>query len=267
MSKDAKKTIEKQIQSKGPISAHLLAADLDVSRQYVHRVLIELVSSGVVTKSGKPPKVVYSTSAGSKAPASENITQHNYEVTKGERLKRNNQRASILWFTGLSGAGKSTLANAVEQRLFDMGKHTYVLDGDNVRHGLNRDLTFSEKDRVENIRRIGEVSKLFVDAGILVLTAFISPYMNDRNLVRGLVENGDFIEIYVKCPLDVCESRDVKGLYKKARDGLITGFTGIDAPYEAPERPELTVETDNYTIDECVDQTIAFLTSHNYIKA
>lgn len=266
MGRDIKDLVRRSVISKGPISAHELSTELNTSRQYVHRVLAELTEKGEVVKSGTPPKVVYSTNKGAKKSASTNIVRQEYQVTKENRLARNQQRSSVLWFTGLSGAGKSTLANAVEERLFEMGKHTYVLDGDNVRHGLNRDLTFAAKDRAENIRRIGEVSKLFVDAGMIVMTAFISPYIADRNMVRSLLAEGEFVEVFVSCPVDVCETRDVKGLYKKARDGLITNFTGIDAPYEAPENPELALETDKYTIEECVDQTISFLKSHNYIK-
>ena len=263
MVNDTKNKVLDIVSSKGPISAHNIASLAEVSRQYVHRVLSDLQKQGLVVKQGSSPKVVYSSSSSAK---SSNVVLQNYEVTKEDRLSRNEQRATVLWFTGLSGAGKSTLANAVEKRLFELSKHTYVLDGDNVRHGLNRDLTFEARDRTENIRRIGEVSKLFVDAGIMVMTAFISPYITDRNMVRSLLSEGEFVEVHVSCPLEVCESRDIKGLYKKARQGIITNFTGIDAPYEAPRNPELVLKTNKYSIDECVDQTIEFLTKNNYIK-
>jgi adenylylsulfate kinase len=158
------------------------------------------------------------------------IIPHKGKIKKEDRQRQKGHKSAILWFTGLSGSGKSTLAHAVEERLFEMGVHTYVLDGDNIRTGLNKDLGFSAEDRKENIRRIGEVAKLFVDAGIMTLTAFISPYKQDRQFVRSLVKKGEFIEIYVKCPLEICERRDVKGLYKKARRGIIKNFTGIDDP-------------------------------------
>ncbi len=264
MGRNIRDLVHQKLAKQGPQSAHKLSIDLQVSRQYVHRVLQELAKDNLISKEGSPPRVVYSIKTDS---ASKDIVRQEYEVTKSDRLARNHQRSTVLWFTGLSGAGKSTLANAVELRLFEMGKHTYVLDGDNVRQGLNRDLTFAAKDRAENIRRIGEVSKLFVDAGVMVMTAFISPYTTDRNMVRSLLNEGEFVEVHVKCPLDVCEARDVKGLYKKARDGLISNFTGIDAPYEAPDNPELVLETDKYSVEECVDQTIDFLQSHNYIKS
>jgi adenylylsulfate kinase len=195
-----------------------------------------------------------------------NIVWHQTSITKEDRRKRNGHHSAILWFTGLSGSGKSTIANAVSKKLFDLGIQNYVLDGDNIRHGLNKDLGFSAADRTENIRRIGEVAKLFVDSGQFVLTAFISPFAQDRKLVRHLVEKDEFIEIYVKCPLEECERRDPKGLYKKARNGEIRDFTGIDSPYEAPVSPELTLETDHYTIDECANQVLAYLRDRNFIK-
>ena len=195
------------------------------------------------------------------------ITPYVGRITREDREKLKGHRSFILWFTGLSGSGKSTLAHRVEEKLFEMGIHTYVLDGDNIRSGLNRDLGFSEEDRRENIRRIGEVAKLFVDAGIVVLTAFISPYRRDRAFVRNLVEEGDFIEVYVKCPIDVCEKRDPKGLYKKAKAGIIKNFTGIDAPYEEPLNPELVVETDKQSIEECVNTIIDFLIKNSYIPS
>ncbi len=174
-------------------------------------------------------------------------------------MKQNGHRSFILWFTGLSGAGKSTLAHALEERLHQMGGKIFVFDGDNVRHGLNKDLGFSEEDRKENIRRIGEMCKLFIEAGVIALTAFISPYREDRNTVRKLVNDGDFIEIYCNCSLEACESRDVKGLYVKARTGQIKGFTGISAPYEIPQNPEMIIDTENNAIDECVDMIMEHL--------
>ncbi|ACO03782.1 MAG TPA: adenylyl-sulfate kinase [Persephonella sp.] len=194
------------------------------------------------------------------------IIPHKGKIKKEDRQKLKGHKSAILWFTGLSGSGKSTLAHAVEEKLFEMGVHTYVLDGDNVRRGINKDLGFSEEDRKENIRRIGEISKLFVDAGIIVLSAFISPYRRDREFVRNLVEKDEFIEIYVKCPLEVCETRDVKGLYKKAREGLIKNFTGIDDPYEEPENPEIVVETDKEPLEESVEKIIGYLRKKGYLE-
>ncbi|HEX5055928.1 MAG TPA: adenylyl-sulfate kinase [Gammaproteobacteria bacterium] len=195
-----------------------------------------------------------------------NIVPHQARVTKQMHTALKRQKACILWFTGLSGSGKSTTANALELRLFQMGFHTHLLDGDNIRYGLNKDLDFSQQGRVENIRRVGEVSKLFVDAGLMVLTAFISPFRSDRLMVRELVERGEFIEIYLDTPLEVCESRDPKGLYKKARAGKIKDFTGIDSPYETPEQPELVLHSDRMTVDECVDAIIDYLRRHNIIN-
>lgn len=194
-----------------------------------------------------------------------NIVWSNTDVTKERRNRMNGHRSAIMWFTGLSGAGKSTVANALEQRLHKLGMRTYILDGDNIRHGLNKDLGFGDDDRCENIRRIGEVSKLFIDAGVMVLTAFISPFRADRALVRQLVNNTEFIEVYVKCPLEVCEQRDVKGLYKRARAGDIKHFTGIDSPYEEPEAPEIVVDTASMSLDQSVDHILAHLARHNYI--
>jgi adenylylsulfate kinase len=187
------------------------------------------------------------------------IVWHSATVTKGERNKLNNHNSCILWFTGLSGSGKSTIANALEKKLHEMKLQSYILDGDNVRHGLNKDLGFSSDDRKENIRRIGEVSKLFIDAGMITITAFISPFREDRELARGLVENGDFIEIYIKCSLDTCEQRDPKGLYKKARQGKIPDFTGISSPYEEPFEPELVIETDKQSVEESVNTILDYL--------
>lgn len=189
-------------------------------------------------------------------PASNNVVWHHATVTRVRREAQNGHRGAIIWFTGLSGSGKSTLAHAVEESLHLRGCRTFVLDGDNVRHGLCGDLGFSAKDRQENIRRIGEMTKLFMEAGTIVLTAFISPYRVDRECVRGMVGQGDFIEIYCDAPIDICEARDTKGLYKKARAGEITEFTGISSPYEAPDRPELTVNTGTGELDACVQQVI-----------
>ncbi len=189
---------------------------------------------------------------------STNITWHHATVTRELREKLNGHKAAILWFTGLSGSGKSTLAHAVEEALYDKGCRTYVLDGDNVRHGLNKNLGFSPEDRTENIRRIGEVAKLFVDAGVIALTAFISPYRADRDGARAIA-GADFIEIYVKCDLGVCESRDTKGLYAKARAGQIKEFTGISAPYEEPLNPELVVDTGAETLEESAGKVLALL--------
>ncbi|MDO8264153.1 MAG: adenylyl-sulfate kinase [Gallionella sp.] len=189
-------------------------------------------------------------------PTSSNTVWHHATVTRTRREAQNGHRGAIVWFTGLSGAGKSTLAHAVEEELHQHGCRTFVLDGDNVRHGLCGDLGFSAQDRIENIRRIGEMAKLFMEAGMIVLTAFISPYRADRERVRGMVEHGDFIEIFCDSPIEICESRDVKGMYKKARAGQIAEFTGISSPYEAPENPELTVNTGVAELDACVRQVI-----------
>ena len=196
---------------------------------------------------------------------STNVVWHHATVTRARREAQNGHRRAIIWFTGLSGAGKSTLAHAVEETLYQRGCRTFVLDGDNVRHGLCGDLGFSAKDRVENIRRIGEMAKLFMEAGVIVLTAFISPYRADRERVRGMVEHGDFIEIFCDSTIEVCESRDVKGLYKKARAGQIADFTGISSPYEAPENPELTVSTGTVELDACVQQVLDGLKQRSII--
>ena len=189
----------------------------------------------------------------------EHTVWHDPTVYRKDRERLNGHKSVILWFTGLSGSGKSTLAHAVEDHLHKTGIRTFVLDGDNVRQGLCKDLGFSDQDRTENIRRIGEVSKLMLDAGIMVMTAFISPFMKDRQIVRDLVAPEDFIEIYCKAPLEVCEQRDPKGLYKKARAGQIPEFTGISSPYEAPEMPEIILNTGDHPIDECVDVIINYL--------
>ena len=195
-----------------------------------------------------------------------NIVWHLHHVTKDERAKQKKQRPCILWFTGLSGSGKSTIAGAVEQKLFELGHHTYLLDGDNVRHGLNKDLAFSDSDRIENIRRIGELSKLMIDAGLLVMTAFISPFKVDRRTVRDLVQDHEFIEVYMNTPIDECERRDPKGLYKKARKGEIKNFTGVDSAYEIPESPEVIINTVSLSIEECADQVINYLRENKIIN-
>ena len=184
---------------------------------------------------------------------------HDNKVTREERQRIKGHGAAVIWFTGLSGSGKSTLANELEYRLNKLGIHTFLLDGDNVRHGLNSDLGFSPEDRAENIRRVGEVARLFWEAGIVVLVSFISPYRKDRRRARSLIDDGKFIEVYVKCPLEVAEQRDPKGLYKKARAGIIQDFTGISAPYEEPENPEIVVETDRLSIEESVEKIFNYL--------
>lgn len=196
----------------------------------------------------------------------EHTVWHEPDIFRADREGLNRHKGGIIWFTGLSGSGKSTLAHAVEHRLFEQGARTYVLDGDNVRQGLCKDLGFSDADRTENIRRIGEVSKLMMDAGLIVLTAFISPFRKDRQVVRDLVNAGDFIEIFCQASLDVCEERDPKGLYKKARAGVIPEFTGINSPYEAPETPELILETGQHDIEDCVNQVIDYLKSHKRLS-
>jgi len=190
---------------------------------------------------------------------SSNIIYHQATVTQQRRNKLNNHKSVVLWFTGLSGSGKSTLAHALEEKLFNMGFRTFVLDGDNVRHGLNSNLGFSETDRSENIRRISEVSKLMLEAGLIVMTAFISPFKEDRNEARALIAKDNFIEIYCKASMETCEKRDVKGLYKKARAGEIKNYTGIDSPYEAPVNPELIIDTDQETLDYSVSKIMNYL--------
>jgi bifunctional enzyme CysN/CysC len=197
---------------------------------------------------------------------SENIFWSKGKIDRDAREVRNKHKGAILWLTGLSGAGKSTIATELERELFAMGLHTYILDGDNIRHGLSANLGFAPEDRTENIRRVGEVAKLFMDAGVLVVTAFISPYRDDRRLARSLVDEGDFMEVYVSAPVEVCEQRDPKGLYKKARAGQIQHFTGISAPYEAPENPELVVHTDKQTVAECVAHIIDHLKKQHIAK-
>ncbi len=195
-----------------------------------------------------------------------NIIWHQATVSRADREKLHGHKSAILWFTGLSGSGKSTLAHAVEAQLFQKGASTFVLDGDNVRHGLCNDLGFSDGDRKENIRRVGELSKLISEAGVIVLTAFISPFKDDRNMARSLVPHGDFLEIYCKCPIETCEKRDVKGLYKKARLGEIQSFTGISSKYEEPIKPELVIDTHKHTLEESVNSVIQLLQERSVIK-
>lgn len=194
-----------------------------------------------------------------------NVVWHQAEVKKEDRQKLNEHRSAVLWFTGYSGAGKSTVAVALEQELHKRGVRTYILDGDNVRHGLNKNLGFSSEDRKENIRRIGEVSKLLVDAGVLTLSAFISPFREDRAQVRELLEKKEFVEVYVKCDLTECERRDPKGLYRKARSGEIKEFTGIDSPYEPPVNPEITIETDQLSLEESLKKIVDYLEENHLL--
>jgi len=198
---------------------------------------------------------------------STNIVWHHGTVTRADREKLGGHRGCTIWLTGLSGSGKSTIAVDLEKRLFERGAHTYILDGDNIRHGLNKNLGFSPADRTENIRRIGEVAKLFTDAGVVAITAFISPYRADRDQVRALMADGDFIEIHVDCPVEVCEGRDVKGLYKKARAGEIKEFTGISAPYEAPEKAELTIKSHELSVEQSVATILAYLQKRGILGA
>lgn len=200
------------------------------------------------------------------AVASSNVVWHHATVTRERRERLNRHRSVNLWFTGLSGAGKSTIAHALEEELYRRGCRTFVLDGDNVRHGLCADLGFSDEDRRENIRRIGEMVKLFLNAGVIALTAFISPFRDDRQRVRALLGEGDFIEVYCRCSLDVCEQRDVKGLYQRARIGEIPHFTGISSPYEEPEAPEVVVETGTRSLEACVDQLVGYLEQRGVLE-
>jgi adenylylsulfate kinase len=194
-----------------------------------------------------------------------NTIYHNATVTRERRNQLNKHKSIVIWFTGLSGSGKSTLAHSVEEELHSLDCRTFVLDGDNVRHGLSSNLTFSDNDRKENIRRIGEAANLMMEAGVIAMTAFISPFKEDRNLVRQLLPQGDFIEIYCNASLEVCESRDVKGLYKRARAGEIKNYTGIDSPYEAPDNPELVIDTESESLEESVAKVIDFLKSKEII--
>jgi adenylylsulfate kinase len=196
-----------------------------------------------------------------------NIVWHKQSVAVDDRWKTNGYKSCLLWFTGLSASGKSTIAHELDKKLHLTGIHSYTLDGDNVRHGLNKDLGLNPEDRKENIRRIGEVSKLFIDAGLVVIAAFIAPYREDRQKVRDLLNREQFIEVYVKCSLSECEKRDPKGFYKKAREGTIKQFTGISAPYEEPENPEIILETDKISIDECVNEISRYLIQNRYIQS
>jgi adenylylsulfate kinase len=195
-----------------------------------------------------------------------NTIYHNATVTRERRNQLNKHKSVVIWFTSLSGSGKSTLAHSVEEELYGLGCRTYVLDGDNVRHGLSSNLTFSDDDRKENIRRIGEAAKLMMEAGVIAITAFISPFNKDRNLVRQLLPQGDFIEIFCKASLETCESRDVKGLYKRARAGEIKNYTGINSPYEAPDNPELIIDTESESLEESVAKVMDFLKSKEIIN-
>ena len=195
-----------------------------------------------------------------------NIIYHNATVTRERRNQLNKHKSVVIWFTGLSGSGKSTLAHSVEEELYKQGCRTFTLDGDNVRHGLSSNLSFSDDDRKENIRRIGEAAKLMMESGVIAMTAFISPFKKDRNLVRQLLPQGDFIEIYCNASLEACESRDVKGLYKRARAGEIKNYTGIDSPYEAPDNPELIIDTESESLEESVTKVIDFLKSKEIIN-
>lgn len=196
---------------------------------------------------------------------SDNTIWHSATVTRARREKRNNHKSVAVWFTGLSGSGKSTLAHIVEEALHQLGCRTYVFDGDNVRHGLCADLGFSEEHRRENIRRIGEMVRLFLDSGVVALTAFISPFSRDREVVRRLVTPPDFLEIYCRCPIEVCESRDIKGLYRKARAGEIAEFTGISSPYEEPSNPDLVLDTDSATLAACKESVLELLAKRGVI--
>jgi len=197
--------------------------------------------------------------------SSKDIRWHDHQIQRKSRAKQKSQKPCMIWFTGLSGAGKSTVANALDELLFNHGNHTYLLDGDNVRHGLNRDLGFSDVDRVENIRRIGEVGRLFTDAGLIVLSAFISPFRSDRQMVRTLLPVGEFIEVFISTDLSVCEERDPKGLYKKARAGEIKHFTGIDSAYEAPQSPELLIDAGINSVEQCAQEIFDYLMQKEYI--
>ncbi len=196
---------------------------------------------------------------------SDDVVWHNTTVTHEDRITLKQQKPVVLWFTGLSGSGKSTVANAVESKLLSLGRHSYLLDGDNVRHGLNKDLGFSDADRIENIRRVGEVAKLFVDSGSIVLTAFISPFISDREQARALLKEGQFLEVYIDTPLSVCEQRDPKGLYQKARAGEIKNFTGIDSAYEAPVDADIHVQTENKSVEQCAEVVVNRLRDLGYI--
>lgn len=196
----------------------------------------------------------------------EHVYWHQGAITRKDRERLNGHRGITIWFTGLSGSGKSTLAVAAEEALYERGSHSFILDGDNVRHGLNKDLGFSPKDREENIRRLGEVARLFRDSGIINLAAFISPYRKDRQVARSLAEDNSFVEVFVDCPVEICEQRDPKGAYKKARQGIIKSFTGINAPYETPKNPELHLRTDELSVGESVHRIMTYLKTNQYIS-
>jgi bifunctional enzyme CysN/CysC len=221
------------------------------------RVTNATVAAGMVERSARERGVSKAT----------NVVWHDTKVSKAVRAELKGQKPCVLWFTGLSGAGKSTIANALEQRLAAMGHHTYLLDGDNVRHGLNKDLGFNDDDRVENIRRIGEVAKLFVDAGLIVVTAFISPFRSDRQMVRELFDESEFLEVFIDTPLEVAEQRDTKGLYAKARTGLIKNFTGIDSPYERPATAEIVLDTVNTSVEDAVDEVLRALADRGALRS
>jgi len=197
----------------------------------------------------------------------ENTVWHQQHINKTQRAELKQQKPCLLWYTGLSGSGKSTVANAVDAMLFARGCHSYLLDGDNVRHGLNGDLAFSDEDRIENIRRISEVSKLFIDAGLIVSTAFISPFASDRTMARAKLEQGEFIEVFIDTPINICEHRDPKGLYKKARAGEIKDFTGIDSNYDVPQSPEIHVKTAQHSIEGCATQIVDYLIAKGFVHA
>ena len=197
---------------------------------------------------------------GNKSDISKNIIQHDYQVSREDRKSKNNHNSFLIWFTGLSGSGKSTIANLVEQQLFEKGIKTYTLDGDNIRKGINNDLTFSPEDRTENIRRIAEISNLMIDAGLVVLAAFVSPYKKDRENVKNIVKNSNFVEVFINTSVEECERRDVKGLYKKARAGEIKNMTGISAPYEAPEQPDIEIKTEETSVKEAVNKIVDHIT-------
>lgn len=199
--------------------------------------------------------------------ATENIFEQKVDITKVDRSKLKNQKPCVLWFAGLSGAGKSTIANALDKKLHEMGRHTYLLDGDNVRHGLSKDLGFTDEDRVENLRRVAEVSKLMVDAGLIVISAFISPFKSERQMARDLFSIGEFLEIFIDTPLEVAERRDIKGLYKKAKAGKLKNFTGIDSPYEPPESPNIHLDAGSKNIECLVDQIIKELIGSEIYEA
>ena len=198
-------------------------------------------------------------------PVSENVRWHDHNIQRHQRSEQKRQEPCMVWFTGLSGAGKSTVANALDKLLFEQGKHTYLLDGDNVRHGLTKDLGFTAQDRIENIRRIGEVGKLFVDAGLIVLSAFISPFRSDRQMVRSLFAKGEFVEVHISTELSICEARDPKGLYQKARAGNIKNFTGIDSVYEAPDSPELVIDAGALSVEAAAAEIFNYLRVHGYV--